>query len=103
MHTAAVAAGRRAGQVGEGVGMTTIDELTTGVAEHLLRRGFVHDDPAAYRAGVRDALAAIRAAARGASVDEGPAGAEGRPPSVESPRVASAVRDERPAARAGVA
>lgn len=41
----------------------TIDQLAESVAGHLLRRGFVHDDPAAYRAGVRDAVAAIRAAA----------------------------------------
>lgn len=82
--------------------MTTIDELTTGVAEHLLRRGFVHDDPAAYRAGVRDAVAAIRAAASEASVDDGPAGAEGLPAFVEAPRVAT-VPDERVATRAGVA
>lgn len=78
--------------------MTTIDQLTTGVAGHLLRRGFVHDDPAAYRAGVRDAVAAIRQAVLEASEDGlGAESAEASTLLVGSPRTSEAAgRDVAP-------
>lgn len=49
--------------------MEGIDQLAKAVAERLQRRGFVHEDPRAYRAGVDDAVAAIVLAAREAATD----------------------------------
>ncbi len=68
--------------------MSQIDELAELVAGRLARRGFVHDDPRAYRAGVQDAMAALREAL--AEVERDQAVAETRPSAVERERAGSA-------------
>ncbi len=49
---------------------TRIDELTTAVERLLLRRGFVHEDQTAYRAGVTEAVDAVRRALVDAERDD---------------------------------